>query len=705
MLLRQLFEQTGKTAVVAFGRMNPPTIGHLKLIEKMKSIPGDHLLFLSHSQDPKQNPLPFHQKQAFASKFFPGVTVGNDSVKTPMHMMTFLEQQGYTDVIYVAGSDRVPEFDKLLNTYNGKLYNFNSINIVNAGERDPDADGAEGMSASKMRAAVAADDFESFKIGVPDQSVAQQMYDAVKAGMTAAPTKKAPRKKPETLAEQFNHQFSLLCEEVSFSELNQVERIADALWSQLGVDIKFTRHFFDRVNDERNREPITADELINLFKKEYKKYGKVIASLDDEAVMKDIITKINLPFVIKDRGDSKQLVAKTVMRKANFLTPNHIYAVSEKSNNSQKYIDPEFDRELEYAKHHYAGYSDDPQMAFNKYVDRSILNNKKTDKSQDDQLSKIKKQLDLLKSKLDRVSNPELNEGMLPKSAFAGSNKNKLGPAAHLKGKMKRAAKQGDLVGGMEEALGVGHNPRTIDKISQSVNSWRNDEKVVDQFVTQGHTIKFYPDRMEIYRGADLLTTKLGNFEPLQNKHIVAAKTAVGNLIRKRSSVSKESASNAIDRTAKDLVNPPKIMQHRAKRDQERERQYSGSQLSKRDTSSKDVWGDYKEDWQKVNKSDKTDGMSKKAVSAYRKEHPGSKLKTAVTKSPSKIAKGSSDDKRRKSFCARMSGMKKANASAKTKKDPNSPINKALHRWNCESSLSENVELVMSNLIEQILKK
>lgn len=90
------------------------------------------------------------------------------------------------------------------------------------------------------------------------------------------------------------------------------------------------------------------------------------------------------------------------------------------------------------------------------------------------------------------------------------------------------------------------------------------------------------------------------------------------------------------------------------------------------------------EDWQSVNKHDKTDGLSKKAVKAYRRENPGSKLKTAVTKDPSKIKKGSSDDKRRKSFCSRMSGMKKHNASAETKRDPDSPINKALRRWNCE---------------------
>lgn len=91
------------------------------------------------------------------------------------------------------------------------------------------------------------------------------------------------------------------------------------------------------------------------------------------------------------------------------------------------------------------------------------------------------------------------------------------------------------------------------------------------------------------------------------------------------------------------------------------------------------------EDWQKVNRKDKTSGLSQKAVNAYRRENPGSKLQTAVTTKPSKLKKGSKAAKRRKSFCARMSGMKKAHASAKTKRDPNSPINKALRRWNCES--------------------
>ena len=183
MLLRELYEAPKKVAVAAFGRMNPPTIGHEKLVNKVKSFEGDHYIFLSQTQKPKDNPLPFDVKLEFAKQFFPGVNVGHPTVRTPIQMLQMLEKLGYTDVIYVAGSDRVASFDKLFNDYNGKEYNFNSITVENAGERDPDADGAEGMSASKMRLAAAEGNLEAFAQGVPKPDLAQKMYDAVRKGM------------------------------------------------------------------------------------------------------------------------------------------------------------------------------------------------------------------------------------------------------------------------------------------------------------------------------------------------------------------------------------------------------------------------------------------------------------------------------------------------------------------------------------------
>ena len=189
MRLRQLFEAP-RTAVVAFGRMNPPTIGHQKLVEKIKSIPGDHYVFLSQSQKPKTDPLTFTDKLRYAKFFFPNVTVGHPEVKTIIQAMQKLEQLGYERVIYVAGSDRVDSFTNLLNQYNGQAdksgnipYNFSSIEIVSAGERDPDADGAEGMSASKMRQAAIDNDIESFKQGVPQPELADEMFAAVRQGM------------------------------------------------------------------------------------------------------------------------------------------------------------------------------------------------------------------------------------------------------------------------------------------------------------------------------------------------------------------------------------------------------------------------------------------------------------------------------------------------------------------------------------------
>ena len=183
MKLRQIFEAPQKVAVTAFGRMNPPTIGHDKLVNKITAIEGDHYLFLSQTQKPKDNPLPFDVKLQFAKKFFPSVNVGHPTVRTPIQMLQMLEKLGYTDIVYVAGSDRVEQFEKLFNDYNGKEYNFNSIRVVSAGERDPDADGAEGMSASKMRVAAAAGDFDSFAQGVPSPALAQKLYDAVRTGM------------------------------------------------------------------------------------------------------------------------------------------------------------------------------------------------------------------------------------------------------------------------------------------------------------------------------------------------------------------------------------------------------------------------------------------------------------------------------------------------------------------------------------------
>jgi hypothetical protein len=193
MFLRELFEDGSKKAVLAFGRLNPPTIGHAKLVDAIKSQDGDHYLFLSQTQKPKTDPLDFATKLKFAKQFFPGVNVGHQSVRTPVQALEMLQSLGYTDVVFIAGSDRVDGFQSMFDKYNGQPdksgkvpFKFNTLKVVSAGERDPDADDVSGMSASKMRAAAAAGDLKTFAQGVPDKKLAQTMYDAVRKGMGVA---------------------------------------------------------------------------------------------------------------------------------------------------------------------------------------------------------------------------------------------------------------------------------------------------------------------------------------------------------------------------------------------------------------------------------------------------------------------------------------------------------------------------------------
>jgi nicotinamide mononucleotide adenylyltransferase len=188
MLITEILEAPNKTAVFAFGRMNPPTAGHKKIGEVIKAQPGDPFIFVTHTQNAKTDPLTFSQKLTFAQKMFPMIKVGDKAVRTWVQAMQKLEQMGYTNIIYVAGSDRVNQFNELLNKYNGKEYNFNSVKVVSAGERDPDAQGLEGMSASKMRDLAARGDKRTFINAVPiDPKTAEEMYNQVRTGLKLNP--------------------------------------------------------------------------------------------------------------------------------------------------------------------------------------------------------------------------------------------------------------------------------------------------------------------------------------------------------------------------------------------------------------------------------------------------------------------------------------------------------------------------------------
>lgn len=165
----------GKHAVMTFGRMNPPTTGHEKLIHKTHQIAQKHgtkaNIILSHSHDKKNNPLPQNHKINYVKKIHPGVNVSGSDKQSPsfLHHAKKLHQAGHDHLHVVAGSDRVGEYKKVLNKYNGHKdhYNFKSITVHSAGQRDPDSEGASGISGTKMRAHAKAGDHKSFKAGLP----------------------------------------------------------------------------------------------------------------------------------------------------------------------------------------------------------------------------------------------------------------------------------------------------------------------------------------------------------------------------------------------------------------------------------------------------------------------------------------------------------------------------------------------------------
>ena len=190
-------EKRGDTVIFTFGRFNPPTVGHEKLITAVQSVAkskgGDFFVYPSHSQDPKKNPLSQLQKIKYMKKMFPKYkrNIIASTGKTALAIASELYSKGYTNLVMVVGSDRVQEFQKILDRYNGEdkahgFYDYDKIEVVSAGERDPDAEGVEGMSASKMRAAAVAGDFKSFRMGTPktlSDADTKKLFNDIRKGM------------------------------------------------------------------------------------------------------------------------------------------------------------------------------------------------------------------------------------------------------------------------------------------------------------------------------------------------------------------------------------------------------------------------------------------------------------------------------------------------------------------------------------------
>jgi len=181
------------TLTIAFGRFNPPHLGHLQLMNTAStSVEGkkdDYMIVPSRSNDPKKNPLDPNTKVEIMKSMFPQHAdriVNDGNVRTIFDVLNAANNSGYANVKIVGGADRVKEFTKLANNYNGKLYDFDKVDVISSGERDPDGEGVEGLSASRMRLAASENDFKAFSKGLPkdlDKDSKKQIFTAVRSSM------------------------------------------------------------------------------------------------------------------------------------------------------------------------------------------------------------------------------------------------------------------------------------------------------------------------------------------------------------------------------------------------------------------------------------------------------------------------------------------------------------------------------------------
>ena len=185
-------DEQEKHIVFSYGRMNPPTAGHSKVIDKVKShaekIGANHAVIVSHSQKPKTDPLPHEHKKEYLRHIHPDVNFEHSTKEHP-HFLAQLKkfnQEGHSHATMVVGSDRVKDFKSLAHKYNGKEYNYKKINILSAGHRDPDAEGVAGISGTKMRNHASGNDYKSFKAGLHanhSDEHARKLFKATRQGM------------------------------------------------------------------------------------------------------------------------------------------------------------------------------------------------------------------------------------------------------------------------------------------------------------------------------------------------------------------------------------------------------------------------------------------------------------------------------------------------------------------------------------------
>lgn len=419
-LFNTLVESSANTIVYAFGRFQPPTKGHQLVINAVTEIAQQHkcgyVIYVSRTQDKKKNPLPINSKMTYLKEMFPGIhfVAASDEARTFIEAAKVLNGK-YRNLIMVAGSDRVPAFKETLEKYNGVEYNFDSINVISSGARDPDADDITGVKATDVRQAAVDGDFEAFKNNLPantsDQTAERLMKEL--QSLIGAP------KKPKQAAERQDMMAGVGLmpnENWDSGGSDEAGKVGRGGASKSYVSYRepqFREGWSDRIVAQRTGRPRTPYSV-------YIK-GKKWKDFENDDHAEAVANKLRAKLKADGRDPSVITIAPTDYEKG-------LAEVSKAT--LGRYIKANADDQVQHA----SSQSFKSGQAGDKYnkADAWDHRTKKREKGMDRAINKLSK------------------EEMLPKSAFAGSDKNKLGPAGQLKGNMKRPARQGDLVGGSE---------------------------------------------------------------------------------------------------------------------------------------------------------------------------------------------------------------------------------------------------------------
>jgi len=315
---RQLIKELpSKKIVFAFGRFQPPTTGHELLVNAVKKIASaqkaDHVIYASRTQDKKSNPLPVDRKVYYLKRMFPNTNfvAANDEVRTFIEAAKALNKK-YKNLVMVAGSDRVPDYKKFLDKYNGTEFKFDTIEVVSAGERDPDSDTAAGMSGTKMREAAKKGDFVTFKRGLPHTLTeldGKRLMNEIRQGMGV-----------EVVKEQIKFETDNVREKYFSGEIFHVGDIVESEGITYQIIKRGSNHLL--VEDEQGNKVSKWPQDLQESTKEFKRLDEmIIKSADKLKVARIIASSLGMEDV-DDKTGAEQMINLSLRKvKSKNLTP------------------------------------------------------------------------------------------------------------------------------------------------------------------------------------------------------------------------------------------------------------------------------------------------------------------------------------------------------------------------------------------------